>query len=143
MCKILTEKNRLCSHKGGFSVKRLSLARKCERSFEGARPEGDGEEVEGTTNFPSAASEVTTIFFDMCKMRTRDSKLDSKWGTICTPVEMKAFDGKRRKVLKGRLIKEGNETVTNCHQLKTEHTEFRKRGSVFCARRCIKICKKT
>ena len=32
------------------------------------------------------------------KMRARDSELDSKWGTICTPVEMKAFDGKRRKV---------------------------------------------
>ena len=32
------------------------------------------------------------------KMRARDPKLDSKWGTICTPVEMRAFDGKRRKV---------------------------------------------
>lgn len=32
------------------------------------------------------------------KMRARDSELDSKWGTICTPVEMRAFDGKRRKV---------------------------------------------
>ncbi len=49
MCKILTEKNRLCSHKGGFSVKRLSLARKCERTFEGSRPEGEGEEVESNT----------------------------------------------------------------------------------------------
>jgi prophage antirepressor-like protein len=32
------------------------------------------------------------------KMRARDPALDSKWGTICTPVEMRAFDGKRRKV---------------------------------------------
>lgn len=32
------------------------------------------------------------------KMRARDSELDSKWGTICTPVEMRAFDGKQRKV---------------------------------------------
>ena len=32
------------------------------------------------------------------KMRARDSELNSKWGTICTPVEMRAFDGKRRKV---------------------------------------------
>lgn len=32
------------------------------------------------------------------KMRARDSELDFKWGTICTPVEMRAFDGKRRKV---------------------------------------------
>jgi len=32
------------------------------------------------------------------KMRARDPELNSKWGTICTPVEMRAFDGKRRKV---------------------------------------------
>ena len=32
------------------------------------------------------------------KMRARDKELDSKWGTICTPIEMRAFDGKRRKV---------------------------------------------
>ena len=31
------------------------------------------------------------------RMRTRDSELNSKWGTICTPVEMLAPDGKRRK----------------------------------------------
>ena len=31
-------------------------------------------------------------------MRARDPELNSKWGTICTPVEMRAFDGKRRKV---------------------------------------------
>ena len=28
------------------------------------------------------------------KMRARDKELNSKWGTICTPVEMRAFDGK-------------------------------------------------
>ena len=32
------------------------------------------------------------------KMRTRDSELSANWGTICTPVEMIAADGKRRKV---------------------------------------------
>ena len=32
------------------------------------------------------------------RMRSRDEELNSKWGTICTPVEMRAFDGKRRKV---------------------------------------------
>lgn len=32
------------------------------------------------------------------KMRTRDSELNSNWGTICTPVEMIALDGKKRKV---------------------------------------------
>ena len=31
------------------------------------------------------------------RMRSRDAELDSKWGTICTPVEMVAPDGKRRK----------------------------------------------
>ena len=28
------------------------------------------------------------------KMRARDKELNSKWGTICTPVELRAFDGK-------------------------------------------------
>lgn len=32
------------------------------------------------------------------KMRTRDAELNSKWGTICTPVEMIANDGKIRKI---------------------------------------------
>ena len=30
-------------------------------------------------------------------MRARDPELNVKWGTICTPVEMLAPDGKRRK----------------------------------------------
>lgn len=32
------------------------------------------------------------------KMRSRDEALNLNWDTICTPVEMIAFDGKRRKV---------------------------------------------
>ena len=32
------------------------------------------------------------------RLRTRDPELNIKWGTICTPVEMRAFDGKQRKV---------------------------------------------
>ncbi len=32
------------------------------------------------------------------KMRSRDPELSSKWGTICTPVEMLGLDGRRRKV---------------------------------------------
>lgn len=32
------------------------------------------------------------------KMRSRDAELASKWGTICTPVEMVGTDGKRRKI---------------------------------------------
>ena len=31
------------------------------------------------------------------RMRSRDPELNSKWGTICTPVEMLAPDGKHRK----------------------------------------------
>ena len=31
------------------------------------------------------------------RMRARDAELNFKWGTICTPVEMLAPDGKRRK----------------------------------------------
>ncbi len=31
------------------------------------------------------------------RMRQRDSELDSYWGTICTPLELMAPDGKRRK----------------------------------------------
>lgn len=31
-------------------------------------------------------------------MLSRDEQLKSNWGTICTPVEMEAADGKRRKV---------------------------------------------
>jgi hypothetical protein len=30
-------------------------------------------------------------------MRQRDSELNSYWGTICTPLRLKAFDGKMRK----------------------------------------------
>ncbi|PJG82474.1 hypothetical protein CVP04_09055 [Caviibacterium pharyngocola] len=32
------------------------------------------------------------------KMRSRDNELNLKWGTICTPVEMIAQDGKKRKI---------------------------------------------
>lgn len=32
------------------------------------------------------------------KMRSRDSELNSNWGTICTPVQMIAADGKLRKI---------------------------------------------
>ena len=32
------------------------------------------------------------------KMRTRDPELSANWGTICTPVQMLAADGKMRKI---------------------------------------------
>lgn len=31
------------------------------------------------------------------RMRQRDSELNSYWGTICTPLSLKALDGKMRK----------------------------------------------
>ena len=31
------------------------------------------------------------------RMRSRDSELNSYWGTICTPLEMTARDGKKRR----------------------------------------------
>jgi len=37
------------------------------------------------------------------RMRARDPELNSKWGTICTPVEMLALDGKRRKTTSADL----------------------------------------
>ena len=32
------------------------------------------------------------------KLKIRDEELNNNWGTICTPVEMTAADGKRRKI---------------------------------------------
>ena len=32
------------------------------------------------------------------KMKSRDPELNLNWGTICTPVQMTAEDGKRRKI---------------------------------------------
>ena len=58
------------------------------------------------------------------KMRKRDPELEARWGTICTPVRMQATDGKYYNTqaywrkLKQRLKDEGNEAVTNGHQLK-------------------------
>ncbi len=43
-------------------------------------------------------SESTDIKQYIKKMRSRDSELNSNWGTICTPVVMLAADGKKRKI---------------------------------------------
>ena len=72
------------------------------------------------------------LFFDICKMRTRDPELGLFLGTNCPQVEKYWFsvvdivqvltdsvDARTYwKVLKTRLKKEGNESVTNCNQLK-------------------------
>ncbi|MDP8175852.1 hypothetical protein [Phocoenobacter skyensis] len=42
------------------------------------------------------------------KLRSRDSELNLKWGTICTPLQMIALDGKKRKILgKSITFKQG------------------------------------
>ena len=38
------------------------------------------------------------------KMRSRDPELNLKWGTICTPVEMIAADGKKRRVTAAKKV---------------------------------------
>lgn len=43
-------------------------------------------------------SESTDLKQYIKKMRTRDPQLSANWGTICTPVQMLAADGKQRKV---------------------------------------------
>ncbi len=43
-------------------------------------------------------TESTDVKQYIKKMRKRDPELGSKWGTICTPVEMIAQDGKKRKI---------------------------------------------
>ena len=39
------------------------------------------------------------------RMLSRDQNLKAKWGTICTPVEMLAADGKRRKIQAAEISK--------------------------------------
>ena len=46
------------------------------------------------------------------KMRKRDSELEAKWGTICTPVRMLAPDGKQRITLAATT--EGIFRLTEC-----------------------------
>ena len=60
---------------------------------------------EETEEWYFSVSDVVEILTDskdvkqyIKKMRSRDSELNSKWGTICTPVEMIALDGKKRKI---------------------------------------------
>lgn len=45
-----------------------------------------------------ALTDSTDIRQYIKKMRSRDTELNSNWVTICTPLEMKAKDGKIRKV---------------------------------------------
>ncbi|MBE7014724.1 MAG: phage antirepressor protein [Ruminococcaceae bacterium] len=60
---------------------------------------------EETEEWYFSVSDVVEILTDsrdvkqyIKKMRSRDAELNSKWGTICTPVEMIALDDKKRKI---------------------------------------------
>jgi prophage antirepressor-like protein len=60
---------------------------------------------EETQEWYLSVSDVVAILTDSAdvkqyvkKMRSRDPELSSKWGTICTPVEMIAADGKKRRI---------------------------------------------
>ena len=59
---------------------------------------------EETEEWYFSVSDVVEILTDskdvkqyIKKMRSRDEELNSKWGTICTPVKMLAPDGKMRR----------------------------------------------
>jgi len=41
-------------------------------------------------------TESTDVKQYVKRMLSRDTELKSNWGTICTPVEMRAADGKKR-----------------------------------------------
>ncbi|KQC10862.1 MAG: phage antirepressor protein [Candidatus Cloacimonas sp. SDB] len=45
-----------------------------------------------------ALTDSTDVKQYLKKMRSRDKELNSNWGTICTPLEMKANDNKNRKI---------------------------------------------
>ena len=60
-------------------------------------------------------TESTDVKQYIKRMRQRDSILNANWGTICTPLQMTAADGKQRLncvSLEGRLTKQ-EKTMTN------------------------------
>ena len=61
--------------------------------------------IEETEEWYFSVQDVVTILTESSdpkqyikKMRSRDPELSANWGTICTPVQMKAADGKLRKI---------------------------------------------
>ena len=72
--------------------------------------------------------------FQNQKIRTHWDKKSKKWffsiiDIVEVLTEQKDYQGARNywKVLKHRLLKEGNETVTNCNQLKMVSTDGKMR----------------
>jgi hypothetical protein len=60
---------------------------------------------EETQEWYFSVSDIVAVLTDSAdvkqyikKMRSRDPELHLKWGTICTPVEMMAADGKKRRI---------------------------------------------
>jgi prophage antirepressor-like protein len=45
-----------------------------------------------------ALTDSTDVRQYVKRLRQRDEQLNSNWGTICTPLEMTAADGKKRKI---------------------------------------------
>lgn len=82
------------------------------------------------------------------KMRMRDTALNANWGTICTPLQMTAADGKRRKIqaapLEGIFVLSSpshlqRPNLSNCGWRKwrvTESTNYRIRNCPS-TRRCL------
>ncbi len=58
----------------------------------------DGEWYFSVADVVEALTDSVDVKQYIKKMRKRDSELDSNWGTICTPLEMIARDGKKRKI---------------------------------------------
>ena len=75
----------------------------------------------------------TLQFFENRKVRTAWDSETEKWYfsvvDVCSVLTDSDYQKARkyRKVLKGRLIKEGNETVTNCYQLKLQAEDGKRR----------------
>ena len=54
------------------------------------------------------------------KMRTRDKPLNNNWGKICTPLELIAPDGKKRKTYSGEWIEKRVRGITIRDELTDE-----------------------
>jgi len=58
----------------------------------------DNEWFFSVADIVKALTETKDVKQYIKSIRQRDTSLNSNWGVICTPVEMKAKDGKRRKI---------------------------------------------
>ena len=90
MIDITVKGYRLKSSKGGTAVNNVrKVVNQIRKRAENCQPKS-GKDIEILTESKDVKQYVK-------RMRARDPELNSKWGTICTPVEMLAPDGKSRK----------------------------------------------